>query len=187
MDGTDARADARALERNAGMSPVMRFLLLTALALATFVPMPAAAASGQPLAIFLHGDAARTRLLETYDNVLPISVRVAGDARRMDAVTIIANGPDGNSITAPLVKGTNGFIGDLKLGAPGTWTLALTTRAGGVSNALAAVSIAVATPFVAEPLPIALFGLAMASCLCGVLLVVRPRLRRVPAVATRRS
>jgi hypothetical protein len=165
----------------------MRSLLLTAIALATFIPLPAAASNGQPLAIFLHGDAARTRLLETYDNVLPISVRVAGDARRMDAVTITANGPGGNSITAPLVKGATGFIGDLKLGAPGTWTLALTTRVGGVSNALAAVTIAVATPFVAEPLPVALFGVALASLACGVLLVVRPRLRRVPTVATKRS
>ncbi len=166
----------------------MRSLLFAAVVLATFIPMPAAALSGQPLAIFLHGDAARTRLLETYDTVLPISVRVAGDARRMDAVTITANGPDGNSITAPLVKGANGFIGDLTLGAPGTWTLALTTRAGGVSNALAAISIAVATPLVADPPG------RRSRCsewrrprLCGVLLVVRPRLRRAPAAATKRS
>jgi hypothetical protein len=157
----------------------MRSLFLAATVLAVFAPSAATAAPGQPLAIFVHGAAARTRLLPTYDNVLPIAVRVAGDARHFDAVTITANGPDGHSVTTPLVKGTRGFVGRLRLGAPGTWSLALTTRVGSVTSAITAVPIAVATPLVAEPLASALMALAVALCLAGVTLVVaRPRLRR---------
>jgi hypothetical protein len=165
----------------------MRLLLLAVLVAAAWFPVPAAAITGQPLAIFLHGSAAQTRVLPTYDNVLPIAVRVAGDARRLDTVTITASGPDGNSITAPLVKGARGFIGDLRLRAPGTWRLALSTQVGGVPSALAAVSIAVASPLVADPLATTLLVLAVASCVCGLALVMRTRFRRVPATATKRS
>lgn len=166
----------------------MRLLLLALLvAAAAWLPLPAGAVTGQPLAIFLHGSAARTRLLPTYDNVQPIAVRVAGDARRLDTVTVTASGPDGNSITAPLVKGTRGFIGDLQLTVPGTWRLALSTQIGGVPSALAAVSIAVGTPLAAEPLATALFALALLSCAFGLALVVRTRFRRMPATATKRS
>ncbi len=106
----------------------MRLLLaVVALAVVALVPIAAPAFAEQPLAIFVHGSAAHTRLLPTYDSVLPIRVRVAGDARRFDAVTVTANGPDGRSVTAPLVKGASGFIGSLQLKVPGTWTLALTT------------------------------------------------------------
>jgi len=161
----------------------MRSLLLVAAALIAFAPAAAGAAAGQPLAIFVHGADAHTRLLPTYDNVLPIAVRVAGDARRFDAVTITANGPNGNSVTAPLVKGTRGFIGSLRLATPGTWTLALTTRVGSVTSAIVAVPIAVATPLVAEPLATALMAFAAACTLIGVALVARPRLQ----LAKRRS
>jgi hypothetical protein len=145
--------------------------------LAALVPFPAAALGGQPLAIFVHGAAARTRLLPTYDTVQPIAIRVAGDARQFDEVTITANGPDGNAVVAPLVKGSRGFMGSLHLNVPGTWTLALTTRVGSVTGGISAVSIAVASPVVAEPIPTALGIVAAALCLAGLLLLLRPLLR----------
>ena len=149
---------------------------------------PAAMASPlQPLAIFVHGGAARTRVLPTYETALPIAVRVAGDARRFDAVTLTAKGPHGNSITAPLAKSPEGFIGTVRLVDPGTWTVALTTRVGDLSGALDAVPVAVATPLDAEPLALSLFALSVLSVGAG-LLVLRsaPRLA-LRAAARKRS
>jgi hypothetical protein len=177
----------RALNRsNCGYDAGVRPLVLAVAAATALLPLPAAAAlGGQPLAIFVHGENARTRLLASYDTLEPIAIRVAGEARRFDAVTVTANGPDGNAVTAPLVKGARGFVGTLRLAVPGTWTLGLTTRVGTVTSAVAGVSIAVASPFVVEPLPSALVILAAASFAGGLLLIARPLLRRRPA--TKRS
>jgi len=170
----------QALNRsNSGYGAGVRLLVLALAAVAVVLPLRVAALSGQPLAIFLHGAAARTRLLATYDTVQPIAIRVAGDARGFDAVTVTANGPNGNAITAPLVKGARGFVGTLRLAVPGTWTLALTTRIGSVTSGIAAVPIAVASPFVAEPFPSALVVLAGVSFLGGLVLIARPLARRV--------
>ena len=140
---------------------------------------PAISAPAQPLAIFVHGTAARTRVLPKYDTALPIAVRVAGDARRFDAVTLTATGPHGASITQPLAKSTNGFIGTLRLNDPGTWSLALTTRVGELSGALAAVPVAVATPLGVDPLALALMALALCSVAAGtIVLRAAPRLAR---------
>ena len=160
-----------------GYGPGVRSVLAALLLSIAASPLPAAAVGEQPLAIFLHGGAARTRLLPTYDDVEPIAIRVAGEARRFDAVTVTASGPDGTAITAPLVKGSRGFIGRLRLAVPGTWTLALTTRVGSITAGIAAVPIAVASPFDADPIPSALAILAAASGLIGLLLVVRPLVR----------
>lgn len=162
---------------DSGYRPGVRSLLVAVLLSIAAAPLPAAALGGQPLAIFVHGAGARTRLLPTYDDVEPIAIRVAGDARRFDAVTITASGPNGNAITAPLVKGSRGFIGSLRLAVPGTWTLAFTTRVGSITAGIDAVPIAVASPFAAEPVPSALGILGAASCLAGLVLVVRPLVR----------
>ncbi len=52
-----------------------------------------------------------------------------------------ASGPGGEAVAAPLARTGDAFSGDLKLSAPGTWRVALSTQLGSVTAALANVPL----------------------------------------------
>jgi hypothetical protein len=160
-------------------SPLILSAVVLPLVLA-LVSLRGSSAAAQPLAIFVHGDAAQTRLLPVYGTKAPIAVRVGGDARRFDAVTLTATGPNGTSITAPLFKSRRGFIGTVRLADPGTWSLGFTTRAGALQGALEAVPIAVGTPLGVDPLALTMLLLAAFLVAGGaIVLGSAPRLARL--------
>jgi hypothetical protein len=115
--------------------------LLVLVGLLGMSPHVPGTAPHQSLSITLNAESASTKRLPHYRAAAPIAVHVAGDARKFDAVTVTATGPDGTAIRAPLARTSDGFDGALRLVTPGAWTVGLTTQMGAVSNAIATVPL----------------------------------------------
>ena len=149
----------------------------------------ASAAPHQSLSIVLHADDASTQRLPHYRVASPIAVRVAGDAGRYDAVTIVAKGPGGLAIRTPLARTAEGYAGALRLVRPGTWTIDLTAQLGSVSDAIAGIPLDVEAPDGSEVAGYAAFALAALLFASGVLIIVRQRAAAATFVriATKRS
>jgi hypothetical protein len=132
-----------------------------------------AAGPPQTLAVVLHHNAAATERLSHYLAAAPIAVSVGGYARRLHTLTVVAHGPDGESITAPLARIGNAFSGDLHLLAPGTWTVAFSTQLGSVPAALANVPLDVVNEDAADLTARLAFAFAALSIVIGLTLVLR--------------
>jgi hypothetical protein len=159
--------------------------LLTLALLLAATPLAAGAATHQSLSIVLHARDASTLRLPHYRTASPIAVRVAGDAGRYDAVTIVANGPGGIAIRTPLARTDDGFAGALRLGRPGTWTIDLTAQLGSVSDAIAGIPLDVEAPDGSTTAGYAGFVLAALMLVSGALMIVRRRLAFAAPIALR--
>ena len=131
-----------------------------------------AAASSQTLGITLHRNAAATERLPEYRSAAPITVNVGGYARHLKTLTVTAHGPGGEAVSAPLARNGDTFSGDLRLLAPGTWTVALSTQLGTVSAALASVPLDVVSDDGADFAARMTFALAALCIIVGLALVV---------------
>jgi hypothetical protein len=143
-------------------------------ALLTFVGSGAqAAGSTQTLGVTLHRNHAATERLPHYRAAAPIAVNVGGrEAARLSSLTVTAHGPNGINVVTPLARTGNTFTGNLRLLAPGTWTVAFSTQLGSVDAALASVPLDV----VSEDGDLAArfaFALSALSIAGGLLLVLR--------------
>lgn len=142
-----------------------------------FAGTGAQASSAQAIGIVLRHDAAATERLPFYRSASPIAVTVRGDASRLSKVTVIAHGPDGSAITAPLVRTGDSFSGALILALPGTWTLALSTQLGSVTAALADVPLDVVAEDNADLFARLAYALSALSIVAGLTLLFRTRLQ----------
>jgi hypothetical protein len=138
-----------------------------------FAPAAAVAAPHQTLSIVLHSSSASTQRLPQYRAAAPIAVKVAGDARRFDAVTITATGPGGLAIRTPLARTDDGFQGAVRLVKPGTWTIALDAQLGSVSSAVAGIPLDVVAPDGSETAGYAGLFLAALMLVAGIFVLVR--------------
>jgi hypothetical protein len=154
-------------------------VLVGLLGLAPHVP----GAQHQSLSITLHAENASLQRLPHYRAAAPIAVHVAGDARKFDAVTVTAKGPDGTAISAPLARTSDGFDGALRLVTPGSWTVGLTTQMGAVSSAIATVPLDVEPGDGSEVAGYATMLFAALLTLAGVFVLVR-RQQLAVALAT---
>jgi hypothetical protein len=138
-----------------------------------FTPAAAGAAPRQMLSIVLNSESASTQRLPHYRAAAPIAVRVAGDARKFDAMTVTATGPDGTAIRAPLARTGAGFEGALRLVTPGAWRIGLTTQLGSVSDAIADVSLDVEPAHGSQRAGYLAMALAALLLAAGVLVLAR--------------
>ncbi len=159
--------------------------LVTLALLLVATPLAAGASTHQSLSIVLHARDASTQRLPHYRAASPIAVRVAGDAERYDAVTIVANGPGGIAIRTPLARTDDGFAGALRLARPGVWTIDLTAQLGSVSDAVAGIPLDVDAPDGSATAGYAGFVLAALMFVSGVLMIVRGRLAFAAPIAIR--
>ena len=132
-----------------------------------------AARPEQTLGVVLQRNAAATVRLPRYRAAAPISVNVGGYARRLHTLTLVAHGPGGQAITAPLARTGNTYTGDLRLVAPGRWTVAFSTRLGSVTSALASVPLDVVAQDGADLAARLAFAFSALSIVAGLALVLR--------------
>jgi len=132
-----------------------------------------AAGPAQTLGVVLHRNAAATERLPHYRAAAPIAVNVGGYARRLHTLTVIAHGPGGQAITAPLARTGDTFSGDLRLIAPGKWTVAFSTQLGSVTAALASVPLNVVAEDGADLAARLAFAISALSIVAGLALVLR--------------
>lgn len=132
-----------------------------------------AAAPSQTLRIVLHHDVAEAERLPHYRASAPIAVKVGGYAEGLPPLTVVAHGPGGVAVTAPLVRTGETFSGDLRLIAPGTWTVALSAKLGSVSAALADIPLDVVSEDAADRAAHLTFALAALFVVTGLALVLR--------------
>ena len=158
------------------MTVIRAFPVFAALiaALLTFVSSGAQAAStAQTLGIVLHRDRAATERLPHYRAAAPIAGNVGGrEAAHLSSLTVTARGPGGVAVTTPLARTGSSFSGNLRLLAPGMWTVAFSTQLGSVDNALASVPLDV----ISEDGDLAArlaFALSALSIVAGLTLVLR--------------
>ena len=90
-------------------------------------------------------------------------------------MSVVATGPDGSAVRAPLVRTGDTFSGVIDLAQPGTWSLALTTQLGSVSAALAAVPLNVVAEDDADLAARCAYALAALSLGAGVTVLMRGR------------
>ncbi len=147
------------------------FLLLAAWL--GFSPAAGLGSPHQAISIVLNSASASTQRLPHYRAAAPISVHVAGDATRFDAVTVTATGPGGLAIRAPLARTQSGFEGALQLATPGAWTIGLTTQIGSVTSAIANVPLDVVPGDGSSLAGYATMVLAALMTIAGALLLVR--------------
>jgi hypothetical protein len=141
-----------------------------------------AAGTAQALGIVLQHNGASTERLPFYRSAAPISVSVRSTAAPVSGMSVTAHGPDGSAVTAPLVRNGDTFTGALNLGAPGTWTLALTTQLGqSFSAALADVPLDVVADDNTDLAARIAWALSALSICAGFTLLLRTR--RAPARA----
>ncbi len=132
-----------------------------------------AANSAQTLRIVLHHGAAATERLPHYRASAPIAVKVGGTARHLHSVTVVAHGPGGVAVTEPLVRTGDSFSGNLRLIAPGTWTVALLTKLGSASAAVANIPLDVVAEDGAEFAARLTFAFSALAVVAGLALVLR--------------
>jgi hypothetical protein len=128
----------------------MRFLvLLLGLYLVGLAPAGAGAETlSQSLSIVLHGDGAQATRLPSYDPAAPITMSVTDDdEQQIDALSVVAAGPNGASVKVPLIRSAGGaFSGTLKLSEQGMWSLRVISRSGPLSTGTTPVTLAVEAP-----------------------------------------
>jgi hypothetical protein len=167
----------REIRRTAGYhAKVIRVLPVFAALLAgllTFIGSGAqAAAPAQSLGVVLHRSHAATERLPHYRSGQPIAVHVEGrEAARLPALTMTASGPNGASLSAPMVRSGNAFTANLPL-SPGTWNVAFSAQLGTITAALANVPLDVESEDGDLAARIA-FGFSALSIVAGLLLVLR--------------
>ena len=132
-----------------------------------------AADSAQTLGIVLHHNTAATERLPHYRAAAPIVVHVGGNARHLRTLTLTAHGPRGVAVTAPLRRTGDTFSGNLRLSAPGAWTVALSTQLGSASSALTSIPLDVVSEDGADLAARLTFALAALSIVAGLALVLR--------------
>jgi hypothetical protein len=132
-----------------------------------------AAIPQQTLGIVLHHNRAATERLPHYRTAAPIAINVGGYARRLQSVTLVAHGPGGQAITAPLQRTGETFTGNLHLVVPGTWTVAFSTQLGSVTAALASVPLDVVSEDGADLAARFVFTLSALFIIAGLTLVLR--------------
>jgi hypothetical protein len=124
---------------------VLRPLLLFAGILTVLLTIAGfgAQAAGRPrvLAIELFRDRAATEGPAQYLVGAPIVINVESRTTMPAAVSLTATAPDGTTLRLPLARNGTTFTGNLRLAAPGTWTLALSVRFGTVTTALANIAL----------------------------------------------
>jgi hypothetical protein len=136
---------------------------LLGLWLAAAIPAGAAQDAGtQPLSIGVHGDGAQATQLPTYDPNLPIAISVSNrDGQRVDALTVAAVGPSGQTANVPLLRTPDGtFTGSVTLPSEGTWRLRLFSRTGPLSTGTTPIALELKAP---PPLYAGLVGWAVGS------------------------
>jgi hypothetical protein len=123
-------------------------LLLAVLGLSLVAGAPALGQTAQSLSISLHGDGAQATQLPQYDPAAPIAVHVMnGDGRPPDALTIVAVGPAGERLRAPLARAGDGtFSGTITLGDEGSWRVNLAASSGSVRTDTTPVTLDVEAP-----------------------------------------
>ena len=155
---------------------MIRALSVFAVLIAGFIAFVSSGAQAagpvQTLGIVLRQNVAATERLPHYRTAAPIAVKVGG-AARLSSLTVTAHGPGGQAITTPLARSGSSFTGNLRLVAPGTWTVALTTKLGSVSSALASVPLDVVSEDGADFAARLAFALAALSIVAGLTLVLR--------------
>jgi hypothetical protein len=142
-----------------------------------------AAARPQLLTIALLRDHAATEGFSHYRLSEPIDVRIES-AGAPAAVHLTAAAPDGTAIGVPLHRMGNAFTGSVRLSVPGTWSLALSTRYGAVSTALAAIPLDVVGVDGPENAGRIGFALAALQLTAGITIFAR---RRGASAARKRS
>jgi hypothetical protein len=145
-----------------------------------------AAGPSQTLRIVLHHDIAETERLPHYRAAAPIAVKVGGYAAGLPPLMVVAHGPGGVAVTAPLVRTGETFSGDLRLIAPGAWTVALSAKLGSVSAALANVPLDVVSEDAADRAVRLTFALAALFIATGLALVLRANGRPLAFAAIRK-
>jgi hypothetical protein len=143
-----------------------------------------AAGTAQRLGVVLHHNRAATERLPHYLAAAPISVHVGGYARRLQTLTVVAHGPSGEAISTPLARTGDTFSGDLRLIAPGTWTVAFSTQLGSVTAALANVPLEVVNEDAADLAGRLTFALSALCIVLGLALILRVNGR--PLVLTKK-
>jgi hypothetical protein len=128
----------------------------------------------QTLGVLLHHNVAATERLPHYRTTAPIAINVGGRyARRLQTLTLTARGPGGEALNAPLTRTGDTFSGNLTLTAPGTWTVAFSTRLGSVPAALASFTLDAVSADAADLAIRFTLALAALSLLAGFALVLR--------------
>jgi hypothetical protein len=147
-----------------------------------------AAGAAQALGFTLHRTTAATVALPHYHTTAPIAVHVGGKAAHLPpALVVTAHGPDGSDITVPLVRTGDSFDGALNLSTPGQWTIALSSRLGSVSSALADVPLDVVSDDDADLAARCAFALSAALIVAGLALLLRTRARPIAYAFSKRS
>jgi hypothetical protein len=123
-------------------------LLVAVLGGCLAVSAPAlAAAPSQPLSIRVQGDGAQATRLAAYDPAVPIAITVTNSGAHIDALSIVATGPAGESMRIPLSRiAGETFSGSLTLDDPGAWRLQLTSQTGALHTGMTPVPLNVAVP-----------------------------------------
>jgi hypothetical protein len=125
-------------------------LLVAVLGLSLACAVPTSAATGpdpQPLAIRVQAENVEAIHLPSYDPEVPIAVVVTTARERSDELSLVASGPAGRSVRAPLARDANGvFNGTLALRDAGTWRLQLASRSGSLRTLTSQVMLDVEIP-----------------------------------------
>jgi hypothetical protein len=158
---------------------VLRPLLLFAGILTVLLTIAALGrqTAGRPrvLAVVLFSDHAATEGPARYLVEAPVIVDVESRTTPPAAVSLTATAPDGTTLRLPLARDGTRFTGNLRLGAPGTWTLALAVRFGSVTTALSSIAVNAVSddgPAYAAGLGFALSALQLTA---GISLLARKR------------
>ncbi|GAC1426716.1 MAG: hypothetical protein NVSMB64_32970 [Candidatus Velthaea sp.] len=112
-----------------------------------FLTFGTASAAPQPLAVMIDTSGVHTKSLQHYEAGTPIAVVVSSESGGIDAVTVLAIGPDGTTARTPLARSAGGaFTGTIAVQSAGAWSIALETQAGQIRASTSPVAIDVIDP-----------------------------------------
>lgn len=130
----------------------------------------AASAPRQSLAVAMSAKGSKIQRLDGYTVHQPIAVHV--EAPHSRGVTLVGTDPHGGNLRVPLVREPDGrYTGNVVLGTPGVWSLAVASRVDTVETASESFAISAVEGTPREMLAIVI-GLALASVVGGIALVV---------------
>jgi hypothetical protein len=155
-------------------------LVIAAIAFGT-ASVSAASAPRQSLAVAMTQKGSKIQRLDGYTAKQPIAVRV--EAPHSRGVTLVGTDAHGGNVRVPLVREPDGrYTGNVILGTPGVWSLAVAARVDAVETASEsfAISVVEGTP---RTILATVIGLALASVVAGITLIVAA-LRRPARTAT---
>jgi hypothetical protein len=160
-------------------------VVLIAIAAIAFGTASVSAASPPPqsLAVAMSTKGSKVQRLDGYTANQPINVRVQAP-HSSSGVTLVGTDPSGTNVRVPLVRQRDGqYTGNFVLETPGVWSLAVASRIDAVETASGsfAISVVEGTP----PMMLAVvIGLALASVVAGITLIVAALWRRPAPSAT---